>query len=42
MADDQVLLEVEDGSARRPAPRRVNPEAAEGRGLLLVEALAAA
>lgn len=40
MSDGQALLEVEDGSARRPAPRRVGTEAVEGRGLLLVNALA--
>lgn len=40
MTDEQALLEVEDGSARRPKPRRVGAEAVEGRGLLLVTALA--
>lgn len=38
--EGQALLEVEDGSARRPVPRRVSTEAEEGRGLLLVESLA--
>ncbi|MYQ91460.1 hypothetical protein GTY20_09030 [Streptomyces sp. SID4946] len=41
LADGRALLEVEDGSARWPAPRRADAEAIEGRGLLLVEALAA-
>ncbi|MFD9283142.1 ATP-binding protein [Streptomyces mirabilis] len=37
----QAQLEVEDGSAQQPAQRRVGTEAEKGRGLLLVEALAA-
>ncbi|MEV0173927.1 ATP-binding protein [Streptomyces sp. NPDC050803] len=36
----QALLEVDDSSKYRPVPRRVGAEAEEGRGLLLVKALA--
>ena len=39
--DDKVLkLEVSDGSPRLPVARRPNPQAATGKGLVLVEALA--
>ncbi len=41
LAEGRALLEVDDGSARRPVPRRVDTGAEEGRGLLLVRALAA-
>ncbi|WP_406448771.1 ATP-binding protein [Streptomyces sp. NBC_01622] len=41
LAKGQAQLEVEDGSAQQPALRRVGTEAEKGRGLLLVEALAA-
>ncbi|MFE4830257.1 ATP-binding protein [Streptomyces sp. NPDC056672] len=35
-----LRIEVRDGSSERPRPRAVDPEASDGRGLLLVEALA--
>ncbi|MEU0676108.1 ATP-binding protein [Streptomyces sp. NPDC006172] len=41
LAEGQALLEVDDGSARQPVARRVGAEVEEGRGLLLVKALAA-
>ncbi|MFD7479939.1 ATP-binding protein [Streptomyces sp. NPDC059837] len=41
LAKGQAQLEVDDGSAQQPAQRRVGTEAEKGRGLLLVEALAA-
>lgn len=41
VAEGRALVEVEDGSARRPKPRRVGADAVEGRGLLLIGALAA-
>ncbi|MFD8812890.1 ATP-binding protein [Streptomyces sp. NPDC059627] len=41
LAKGQAQLEVEDGSAQQPAQRRVGAEDEKGRGLLLVEALAA-
>ncbi|MFJ1871119.1 ATP-binding protein [Streptomyces chartreusis] len=41
LAKGQALLEVDDGSARQPVARRVGIEVEEGRGLLLVKALAA-
>ncbi|MFJ5839823.1 ATP-binding protein [Streptomyces shenzhenensis] len=37
----QALLEVDDSSMQRPIARRVGAEVEEGRGLLLVQALAA-
>ena len=36
----QVRVEVRDGSAVRPTARRARPDAAAGRGLMIVEALA--
>ncbi|MFE5160015.1 ATP-binding protein [Streptomyces sp. NPDC056697] len=41
LTEGQALLEVDDGSARPPVPRRVGADIEEGRGLLLVQALAA-
>lgn len=41
LAEGRALLEVNDGSAQWPVPRRGGAEAEEGRGLLLVQALAA-
>ncbi|QXE39191.1 ATP-binding protein [Streptomyces sp. GMY02] len=35
-----LRIEVHDGSPDRPRPRTADPEASDGRGLLLVEALA--
>ncbi|WP_245703211.1 ATP-binding protein [Streptomyces lushanensis] len=35
-----LRIEVHDGSPERPKPRTPDPEAPDGRGLLLVEALA--
>ncbi|MFB7273930.1 ATP-binding protein [Streptomyces sp. NPDC056244] len=35
-----LRIEVHDGSPDRPQPRTPDPEASDGRGLLLVEALA--
>lgn len=35
-----LRIEVHDGSPERPRPRPTDPEAADGRGLLLVDALA--
>lgn len=41
LAEGQALLEVDDSSMRRPVTRRAGAAAEEGRGLLLVQALAA-
>ncbi|MGW7278849.1 ATP-binding protein [Streptomyces sp. NPDC054844] len=41
LAEGQALLEVDDSSMRRPVSRRVGAEVEEGRGLFLVQALAA-
>ncbi|MFE1091214.1 ATP-binding protein [Streptomyces rochei] len=42
LVEGQALLEVDDSSMQRPVPRRVGAEVEEGRGLFLVQALAAA
>ncbi|MFF7770995.1 ATP-binding protein [Streptomyces massasporeus] len=41
LEEGQALLEVDDSSIQRPVPRRVGAEVEEGRGLFLVQALAA-
>ncbi|MGW4512997.1 ATP-binding protein [Streptomyces sp. NPDC004393] len=41
LAEGQALLEVDDISLRRPVSRRAGAEVEEGRGLFLVQALAA-
>ncbi|MEU6735056.1 ATP-binding protein [Streptomyces physcomitrii] len=41
LVEGQALLEVDDSSVQRPVARRVGAEAEEGRGLFLVQALAA-
>lgn len=39
--DESISIEVRDASSRLPAAKHYGPEAATGRGLLLVDALAA-
>ncbi|MFJ8495325.1 ATP-binding protein [Streptomyces sp. NPDC094038] len=41
LSEGQALLEVDDSSMQRPVARRVGAEVEEGRGLFLVQALAA-
>ncbi|MFE9000579.1 ATP-binding protein [Streptomyces sp. NPDC007875] len=41
LVEGQALLEVDDSSMQRPVARRVDTEMEEGRGLFLVQALAA-
>ncbi|MET9776171.1 ATP-binding protein [Streptomyces sp. NPDC006367] len=40
LRDDQLVIEVNDGSPLAPAPRRAGPDDENGRGLFLVDALA--